>query len=60
LGTGKLFLFSLGDFARTVLGRLLVTYMLKFFNVTEFSELSLLLPPAPAGTLRGLLIVSTR
>jgi hypothetical protein len=52
LGTEKLFLFSLGDFARTVLGRLLVTYMLKFFNVTEFSGLPLLLPSAPVGTLQ--------
>jgi GPH family glycoside/pentoside/hexuronide:cation symporter len=57
LGTGKLFLFSLGDFARAVLGGLLVTYMLKFFNVTESSGLPLLLPPALAGTLRGLSIV---
>ncbi|MDR1411516.1 MAG: MFS transporter [Spirochaetaceae bacterium] len=57
LGTGKLFLLSLGDFSRAVLGGLLVTYMIKFFNVTESSGLPLLLPPALAGTLRGLSIV---
>jgi Na+/melibiose symporter-like transporter len=62
LGTGKLFLFSLGDFARAVLGGLLVTYILKFFNVTEASGLPLLLPPALAGpaavggVIRGFLI----
>jgi GPH family glycoside/pentoside/hexuronide:cation symporter len=57
LETGKLFLFSMGDFARAVLGGLLVTYLLKFFNITESSGLPLLLPPALAGTLRGLSIV---
>ena len=57
LSTGKLFLFSLGDFARAVLGGLLVTYLLKFFNITESSGLPLLLPPAMIGTLRGLSII---
>jgi GPH family glycoside/pentoside/hexuronide:cation symporter len=53
LGTGKLFIFCLGDLARAILGGLLVTYLLKFFNVTESSGLPLLLPPALIGTLRG-------
>jgi GPH family glycoside/pentoside/hexuronide:cation symporter len=57
LNTGKLFLFSLGDFARAVLGGLLVTYLIKFFNITESSGLPLLLPPALVGTLRGLSII---
>jgi GPH family glycoside/pentoside/hexuronide:cation symporter len=57
LHTGKLFLFSLGDFSRAVLGGLLVTYIIKFFNITESSGLPLLLPPALIGTLRGLSIV---
>jgi GPH family glycoside/pentoside/hexuronide:cation symporter len=53
LGTGKIFLFCLGDFAKAILGGLLVTYLLKFFNITESSGLPLLLPPALIGTLRG-------
>jgi GPH family glycoside/pentoside/hexuronide:cation symporter len=57
LSTGRLFLFSLGDFARAILGGLLVTYLLKFFNITESSGLPLLLPPALIGTLRGLSII---
>lgn len=57
LSTGKLFLFALGDFARAILGGLLVTYMIKFFNVTESSGLPLLLPVALVGTLRGLSII---
>jgi GPH family glycoside/pentoside/hexuronide:cation symporter len=57
LSTGKLFLFSLGDFARAILGGLLVTYLIKFFNVTESSGLPLLLPPALVGILRGLSII---
>jgi GPH family glycoside/pentoside/hexuronide:cation symporter len=57
LDTGRIFLFCLGDFARAVLGGLLVTYLLKFFNVTESSGLPLLLPPALIGTLRGVSIV---
>jgi acetylornithine deacetylase/succinyl-diaminopimelate desuccinylase-like protein/Na+/melibiose symporter-like transporter len=57
LGTGRIFLFCLGDFARGVLGGLLVTYLLKFFNVTESSGLPLLLPAALIGTLRGASIV---
>jgi GPH family glycoside/pentoside/hexuronide:cation symporter len=55
--TAKLFVFSLGEFARAVLGGLLVTYLLKFFNVTESSGLPMLLPAALIGILRGVSIV---
>jgi GPH family glycoside/pentoside/hexuronide:cation symporter len=55
--TAGIFVFCLGDFARAILGGLLVTYMLKFFNVTESSGLPLLLPAALIGLLRGVSIV---
>jgi GPH family glycoside/pentoside/hexuronide:cation symporter len=47
----------LGDFARAVLGGLIVTYTLKFFNVTPSSGLPLLLPAGMMGLLRSVGVV---
>lgn len=44
----------LGDFARAILSGLIVTYALKFFNVTPSSGLPLLIPAGMLGTLRGI------
>lgn len=44
----------LGDFARAILSGLIVTYALKFFNVTPTSGLPLLIPAGMLGTLRGI------
>ena len=55
--TGKIFVVCLGDFARAVIGGLIVTYSLKFFNVTESSGLPLLLPIGLMGVLRGIGVV---
>ena len=44
LSTLRMMGLCLGEFARAVLGGLIVTYTLKFFNVTPSSGLPLLLP----------------
>lgn len=57
ISTGKIFCVCLGDFARAVIGGLVVTYSLKFFNVTQSSGLPLLLPVGLMGLLRGVGVV---
>ncbi len=57
ISTGKIFACCLGEFARAVIGGLVVTYSLKFFNVTEASGLPLLLPMGLIGLLRGVGVV---
>lgn len=53
----RIFGLCLGEFARAVLGGLIVTYTLKFFNVTPSSGLPLLLPAGMMGLLRGVGVV---
>ncbi len=53
LSTARMTGLCLGEFARAVLGGLIVTYTLKFFNVTPSSGLPLLLPAGMMGLLRG-------
>ena len=53
LSTPRMMGLCLGEFARAVLGGLIVTYTLKFFNVTPSSGLPLLLPAGMMGLLRG-------
>ena len=53
LSTLRMMGLCLGEFARAVLGGLIVTYTLKFFNVTPSSGLPLLLPAGMMGLLRG-------
>jgi len=57
LTTPRIFLVCLGEFARAILGGLLVTYALKFFNVTPSSGLPLLLPMGMIGLLRGIGVI---
>ena len=54
LTTAQMLGICLGDFARAILSGLIVTYTLKFFNVTPSSGLPLLIPAGMMGTLRGL------
>ena len=53
LTTAQMLGICLGDFARAILSGLIVTYTLKFFNVTPTSGLPLLIPAGMMGTLRG-------
>ena len=53
LTTAQMLGICLGDFARAILSGLIVTYTLKFFNVTPSSGLPLLIPAGMMGTLRG-------
>lgn len=53
LTTGKIFAFCLGTFAKAVIGGLIVTYLLKFFNPTEKSGLPILLATSLIGLLRA-------
>ncbi len=53
ISTGKIFAFCLGDFARAVINGLIITYSLKFFNVTESSGLPLLLAIGSFGAIRA-------
>lgn len=53
LTTGKTFAVCLGTFSRAVIGGLVVTYLIKFFNPTETSGLPILLAAGLIGTLRG-------
>lgn len=57
LSNGRMFGLCLGEFARAVLGGLIVTYTLKFFNVTPSSGLPLLLPAGMMGLLRGVGVI---
>ncbi len=57
LSTARMAGLCLGEFARAVLGGLIVTYTLKFFNVTPASGLPLLLPAGMMGLLRGFGVV---
>ena len=57
LSTARMTGLCLGEFARAVLGGLIVTYTLKFFNVTPASGLPLLLPAGMMGLLRGVGVV---
>lgn len=57
ISTGMIFVYCLGEFARAVIGGLIVTYSLKFFNVTPSSGLPLLLPIGMMGLLRGVGVV---
>ena len=57
LTTPRIFVICLGEFARAILGGLLVTYAMKFFNVTPSSGLPLLLPIGMIGLLRGIGVV---
>lgn len=52
ISTPKIFAYCLGDFSRAVINGLIVTYALKFFNVTESSGLPLLLPIGAMGIIR--------
>ena len=54
LTTAQMLGICLGDFARAILSGLIVTYALKFFNVTPSSGLPLLIPAGMLGTLRGI------
>ena len=54
LTTAQMLGICLGDFARAILSGLIVTYTLKFFNVTPSSGLPLLIPAGMMGTLRGI------
>lgn len=53
LSTGKIFAFCMGDFARAVINGMIVTYSLKFFNVTESSGLPLLIAIGSFGIIRA-------
>lgn len=55
--TGKMLQLCLGRFSIAVVGGLLVTYTLKFFNVTPSSGLPLLIPAGMMGLLRGFGVV---
>lgn len=57
LSNSKMFGLCLGEFARAVLGGLIVTYTLKFFNVTPSSGLPLLLPAGMMGLLRAVGVI---
>ena len=57
LSNGRMAGLCLGEFARAVLGGLIVTYTLKFFNVTPASGLPLLLPAGMMGLLRGVGVI---
>lgn len=57
LSTARMAGLCLGEFARAVLNGLIVTYTLKFFNVTPASGLPLLLPAGMMGLLRGFGVV---
>lgn len=57
LSTARMTGLCLGEFARAVLGGLIVTYTLKFFNVTPASGLPLLLPAGMMGLLRGVGVI---
>lgn len=52
ISTPKIFAYCLGDFSRAVINGLIVTYTLKFFNITESSGLPLLLPIGAMGVIR--------
>lgn len=57
LTTAQMLGICLGDFARAILSGLIVTYTLKFFNVTPSSGLPLLIPAGMMGTLRGASVI---
>ena len=57
LTTAQMLGICLGDFARAILSGLIVTYTLKFFNVTPSSGLPLLIPAGMTGTLRGIGVI---
>lgn len=57
ISTGRIFALCLAEFARAIIGGLVITYLLKFFNVTEASGLPLLLPVGMIGLLRGIGVV---